>query len=96
MTRHLLDPMLFNIFLGVLAVATPLLGFLLYRTGKARRRVALAIGASGPFVALFWGFHNLVLHVVGFDRIWSVLIILGVAGITGFLVGRALRSEVGR
>lgn len=94
MTQLLLNPTFFNAALIAFALLTPVVALVGTRLSWWRgRRLPLAIGALGPFALLFWVFHNLVLAVVGFDRMWSVVIILAVAGVLGFLGGRWVGAE---
>lgn len=90
MTSLLLDPFFFQGSLVALAVLTPLVAFLLWRFRSPRPawRLVLALGAFGPLALLLWGYHNLVLAVLGFDRIWSALLVLVTGAVIGFFLGR--------
>lgn len=89
MLKYLLDPTYVQIGLLVLAVVTPLLAWALKRARPDvyTRRMAIAIGAAGPFALLYWQFHQLVLGVLGFDRIISAVVVIGVAALVGLAAG---------
>lgn len=72
-----------------LAVATPIAAWLLRR--NVPPRVAIIAGAAGPFALGYWGFHNLVLKHVGFDSIWSAVIVVGLAAVLGVGAGEWIR-----
>lgn len=96
MTELLLNPTVFQAGIVVLAILTPLVALAGRRMGwKLGHRLTLLVGALGPFALVFWGFHNLILATVGFDRMWSVVIILSVAGVVGFLAGRWAAADPG-
>lgn len=94
MIRFLLDPVRATILIALLAVATPLAAWLAGRLrpealGPAARQV---LAAAGPFALLLWGFHNAVLHFVGFDSLFSALIVIAVAAAAGWFAGGRLRG----
>lgn len=90
MTSLLLDPFLFQGGLVVLAFLTPLLALAIrrFRSGLMPARLTIVLGVFGPLALLLWGYHNLVLAVLGFDRIWSALLVLATGAAVGFFLGR--------
>ena len=96
MIRFLLDPTHVLLLLIAGAIATPIAAWLVGTRWAIGRREKLSIGAFGPFALVYWGFHNLVLKVVGFDSIFSVMIVLAVAGVIGWVVGSAVAKDRAR
>lgn len=78
-------------FLGMLlafAVATPLAGWAaVSRSWIARRRVAVALGASGPVALAIWGLQNAAMRVLGFASVWTLLAMVGGCAILGAAAG---------
>lgn len=95
MIRFLLDPTHVLILLAALAIATPLAAAIVGRLRPTLlgRRPRLALAAAGPFALVYWGFHNLVLKLVGFDSIFSVMIVVGVAALIGWFVGGSVGKK---
>jgi len=93
MTALLLDPTSFLALLIAGAVVTPLVGFAVVRWVPGWRRTGMVAGAFGPFALAFWGIHQMVLKTVGFDSIWSVVIVLTSCAVVGWLAGRWAAGE---
>jgi hypothetical protein len=89
MINKVLNPSVVLAALAALAILTPVVCFIVYRFRPAllSRRPALVIGLSGPAALGYWFFHNAVLGAVGFDSIWSALIVIGVAAAIGLAAG---------
>ncbi len=72
------------------AVLTPVAAWVALRRFRApspRRPIILA-GAFGPFALVLWFLHNLVLETVGFDSIYSPMILAAIVAVVGFGAGR--------
>jgi len=95
MINLLLNPTFVWAALAVTAVVTVVLGLMLRRRAGMDRRVAVVIAASGPFALVYWVFHNVVLAVVGFDSVFSALIVVGVACAIGWCAGSWVRRGGG-
>ena len=89
MIQKLLDPQFLQLALVALAIATPVLAFVLYRANVRNfsRRIAIILGAIGPFAFAYWHFHQFILARVGFDSMYSALIVMGVAIVVGSVAG---------
>jgi hypothetical protein len=68
------------------AVLTPLAAWLAGKPLPSRLRLSLAM--LGPIALVFWGIHLAVLQVLGFDSIFSVLVMLALGLATGIAAGR--------
>ncbi|MBI1291594.1 hypothetical protein GC173_10175 [bacterium] len=93
MTALLLNPTSFLALLVAGAVATPVIGLLAARWLPDWRRTAWVFAALGPFALAFWAVHNAVLATVGFDSVWSAIIVAGACAIIGWLAGRWAGGE---
>ena len=85
----ILDP---QVILGILiglAILTPVgaVGAYRLRPDLFPRRLVVLGGALGPFALIYWGFHNMVLKALGFDSIYSALIVFLVAAVIGYAAG---------
>lgn len=80
--------------LVALAVVTPV-GAVLSRRRVARpwRRLAICAGLSGPWLLVMWGIHAQLIQSIGFDRIATAGILLGIAGGSGLLAGWIARPR---
>lgn len=79
---------------GLAALLTPGLGWYLWRCRMAPRRLAIVIGAAGPALLAGWGVHNLVLQLIGFDSVFSALIMLGGGCLAGWLAARYVNGGI--
>ncbi|MBX3727780.1 MAG: hypothetical protein KF858_01235 [Candidatus Sumerlaeia bacterium] len=94
MLTILLDPFIFLVLLIGFAVLTPLVALVLARVRPGwRGRLLFVAGAFGPFTLAFWGFHNLVVRVVGFDAIATPLIVMAVGLACGLSAGAWIRRR---
>ncbi|MCC6547575.1 hypothetical protein IT570_10445 [Candidatus Sumerlaeota bacterium] len=95
MIQKILDPDFLRVALVATAIATPLLSFILYRGRVTHysRRMAIVIGLIGPFAFGYWFFHQFILETIGFDSIYSALIVMGVAIIIGSIAGMWVGME---
>ncbi len=90
----LLDAQRFTILVAVLAVLTPACGWLLRRRFPATgRRLPLVVALFGPFALGLWGLHNAVLTVLGFDSIFSAIVMVVIAAAVGWLAGDWVRRD---
>jgi hypothetical protein len=91
----LLNPTNILVILIAGALFLPAGAFALHRARPRllTKRPAIAIAGLGPFALLYWFFHNLVLGVVGFDSIYSVIIVIGCALCVGWFAGDWLRHD---
>lgn len=88
----LLHPAFLPAVLAVLAVATPVAARVLaLRRPGWRGRPLTACGLLGPLALALWGFHELVLAVVGFDAALSALLVLAAGLATGLALGEWAR-----
>lgn len=94
MTAWLLDPAKFLALLVAVALITPVAAAVLWRArpGMLSLRQSILLGAAGPVLLMGWGVHNLVLEMVGFDRVASVFIIFALAIALGASAGRWARG----
>jgi hypothetical protein len=85
----ILNPTFIEIALGVAVVLMPLVGFALYRWQPTpqQKRLSMLVALLGPFAWLYWHFHQLVLAGLGFDRVISVVVVVGVATAIGLVAG---------
>jgi hypothetical protein len=94
MLDFLLDPFHFLVLLVGFAVLTPAGALVLARVRPGwRGRLLFVAGAFGPFTLAFWGFHNLVVHLVGFDAIATPLIVMTVGIACGVGTGAWIRRR---
>lgn len=93
MSALLLNPTSFLALLVAGALLTPVLGFFAARRIPEWRRTAAVLGAFGPFALAFWGVHNAVLAVVGFDSVWSAIIVVAACVVAGWAAGRWAARE---
>ena len=89
MIELILNPTFIEIALGIGVILMPLVGFALYRWQPTpqQKRLSILVGLLGPFAWLYWRFHQLLLESLGFDRVLSVVVIIGVATAIGLVAG---------
>lgn len=82
----LLNP---GVVLGALFVAallTPLAAVAL--KSRFPRGSLAVVGGAGPFALALWGLHSLLIRYVGFDSIFTPMILVIVAAVVGLVAGR--------
>jgi len=92
MLELILNPVFFQGGIVILAIATPLLAFLL--KAKLPPRIRLVLGGFGPYVAFLWILHNGLQAFFGFASVIAVLTILTVSIASGLAAGFYIRPEV--
>ncbi|CAN5339897.1 hypothetical protein BH09SUM1_BH09SUM1_16200 [soil metagenome] len=96
MTKLILDPRNVLIALIACAILTPVIALFISRTRKAEKRICILLAAVGPGVLLYWGFHNFVLKTIGFDSIFSAIIVIAVAAAIGWFAGGWIAGRDGK
>lgn len=93
MVDLILNEVFFLVALATFAVVTPLVCWALWRKRPEwRGRKMIACGLLGPVALVFWGWHNLVLRVLGFDTVTSLAVVLASGVVMGVVGGWWVRD----
>ncbi len=92
----LLDLKLVTWVLVALALITPVGAFVAWgRVARHWRRLTVCAGLAGPWLLVLWGIHAQLIAAIGFDRIATAAVLVGIAGVSGLLAGWIARPRPG-